>query len=296
LIRELAIVGATATGKSGLAHQFAEKNGGIIFSIDSLSIYREFDIISAKPSKRELSSVKYIGVDELNPDDKVSIINFIELYKTAKKEAEKSGVPLIIVGGSSFYLKSLLTGISALPEPTESIKLKVDEMLENLEDSYSYLLGVDRLYSEKIKPSDRYRIERGLVIYLSTGEKPSEYFLKNRPQPIIENLSEIYNIDAPRDELRKIIRVRTEKMIESGAIDEVDSIIKKYGSSIQPNRAIGVKEIIDFLNGEYDRDRLLELISIHTGQLAKRQQTFNRTQFRDYSVVSEPLSYLQKLL
>jgi len=295
LIRDFAIIGATASGKSGLAIELAEKFNSNILSIDSLSIYREFDIVSAKPTSDELKRVLHFGVNEVNPDEKSSVQNFIEIYRNAKKISNESGKSLIIVGGSSFYLKSLLVGLSELPKIDETINLEVSKKLENIERAYLTLKEIDPEYCNGIEMNDRYRIGRGWEIYLSTEEKPSIYFEKNPPKPIISQDTPIYNIDIDRTILRSKIRQRTENMIKDGLIDEVERVISKYGRNIQPAKAIGVKETLEFLDGDIeDLERLTYLISTHTGQLAKRQQTFNRTQFKNFNALSEPIEKLKE--
>ena len=102
-----AIVGPTASGKSDLALSLAQKLNSIILSVDSLAVYKEIDIASAKPSKEELSKIKHFGIDELYPNEKFSVIKFIEIFKNAKEYAKKHNKSLIIVGGTSFYLKVL---------------------------------------------------------------------------------------------------------------------------------------------------------------------------------------------
>jgi tRNA dimethylallyltransferase len=297
LIREFAIVGPTASGKSSLAIELAEELNGYILSIDSLSIYKEFNIVSAKPTEEELNRVLHFGINELSPNELSSVQNFIKIYRDAKERAEQDGKNLIIVGGTSFYLKSLLSGLSKLPEIDESVKERVAKKLSDPVDAYNQLHIIDPIYAENIKSGDRYRVEKGWEIYLSTGEIPSIYFQKNPPEPIISADTPIYNIDIDRKFLRSKIRERTDKMIETGLLDEVKSVINKYGRDIQPIKAIGVKESVEYLDGEIsDLEKLSYLVSTHTGQLAKRQQTFNRTQFKEFNIITEPIEVLRETI
>ena len=129
-IKQLAIIGPTASGKSDLAIKIALKIDAYILSIDSLSIYKEIDIVSAKPSREELNAVKHFGIDVLNPDDYFSVNIFIDLYKEVLQECKKKSKNLIIVGGTSFYLKSLIQGLSTLPKITDEIKKVVNKKFE----------------------------------------------------------------------------------------------------------------------------------------------------------------------
>ncbi|WP_373000712.1 tRNA (adenosine(37)-N6)-dimethylallyltransferase MiaA [Sulfurimonas sp.] len=292
-IKQLAIIGPTASGKSDLAIKIAKKVDAYILSIDSLSIYKEIDIVSAKPSKEELSEIKHFGIDVLNPDDYFSVDVFINIYKEVKELCEKRSKNLIIVGGTSFYLKSLLNGLSTLPNIDANVTLKVKNNLENLQKCYDLLSKVDPEYMQNISQNDAYRIEKALLIYEASSITPSEWFRQNPPKPIIENL-DIYNIDVDRDVLRERISKRTHKMLELGLIDEVCYLEQKYTRAPHSMGSIGIVEVLDYLDGKTTKEQMLELISIHTAQLAKRQQTFNRTQFKN--ITSAKLEELENLL
>lgn len=292
-IKQLAIIGPTASGKSDLAIKIAKKIDAYILSIDSLSIYKEIDIVSAKPLKEELSEIKHFGIDVLNPDDYFSVDVFINIYKEVKELCEKRSKNLIIVGGTSFYLKSLLNGLSTLPNIDANVTLKVKNNLENLQKCYDLLSKVDPEYMQNISQNDAYRIEKALLIYEASSITPSEWFRQNPPKPIIENL-DIYNIDVDRDVLRERISKRTHKMLDLGLIDEVCYLEQKYTRAPHSMGSIGIVEVLDYLDGKTTKEQMLELISIHTAQLAKRQQTFNRTQFKN--ITSAKLEELENLL
>ena len=272
-----AIVGPTASGKSDLALELAQKIGGVILSVDSLAVYKEIDIASAKPSKEELSLVRHFGIDELYPDEKFSAIEFIKQFKEAKNWAKEHGKSLIIVGGTSFYLKVLTQGISDLPKIDNSVKEKTETLLANLSSAYEALQKIDPKYAANIAPGDKYRIEKALSIYYATNTPPSRYFKENPPKPIEPNLP-IYEIKIERELLRERIRVRTAKMLQKGLIDEVAYLEQKYGRTPQSMGAIGIKEVLDYFDGIYSRQELEEKITVNTARLAKRQVTFNKSQ------------------
>ncbi|MCK9492444.1 MAG: tRNA (adenosine(37)-N6)-dimethylallyltransferase MiaA [Sulfurimonas sp.] len=292
-IKQLSIIGPTASGKSDLAIKVAQKIDAYILSIDSLSIYKEIDIVSAKPSKDELQSIKHFGIDELYPDEYFSVEIFINLYKQVKDLCQNEGKNLIIVGGTSFYLMSLLSGLSALPNIDAKTSSNVKNELEELTECYDLLYSADYEYMKNISPNDSYRIEKALLIYRASGLAPSEYFRANPPKPIIENL-DIYNIYIERNTLRERIKKRTNKMLDSGLIDEICYLEQKYTRSPHSMNAIGIVEVLDYLDGKITKEKMSELISTHTSQLAKRQQTFNRTQFEN--VRSAKLNELEDLL
>jgi len=292
-MKQLAIIGPTASGKSDLAIKIAQKIDAYILSIDSLSIYKEINIVSAKPSKEELSLIKHFGVDEIYPHEYFSVDIFIALYKKVLQECQKEKKNLVIVGGTSFYLKSLIEGLSPLPNITQEVQERVKEKLKNLQKYYDFLLSKDKKYMQKITPNDSYRIEKAALIYEASQLTPTEWFKQNPPKPIIENLA-VFNIDVSRDILRKRIEQRTQKMLEMGLIDEVCYLEQKYTRKPNAMGSIGVVEVLDYLDGKVTKEEMLSLISTHTAQLAKRQQTFNKTQFE--GIVSAPLEELEEII
>ncbi len=284
-MKELALIGPTASGKSDLALRLALEHNAYILSLDSLSIYKEIDIASAKPSKEELSQVDHFGIDLIYPDEAFSVGIFARLYKEIKLRCEKEEKNLIIVGGSSFYLRTLIQGLSVIPDYTDATIAKVKELLLDLPSAYQLLFEADEKYMEGIDPSDRYRIEKMLLIYIETGQSPTKYFDQNPPQPIIDKLP-IFEIDVDRNYLRERIALRTQKMIDMGLIDEVTALEHKYTRRPNALKAIGIIEVFEYLDGRCSLDEMKEEIITHTAQLAKRQQTFNKTQFPERKLLS----------
>jgi len=283
-MKQLAIIGPTASGKSDLAIKTAIELDAYILSIDSLSIYKEIDIVSAKPTKKELDTVLHFGIDEIYPDEHFDVDIFISLYKKTFQKAKQDGKNLIIVGGTSFYLKMLLNGLSEAPDIPQNLYIKTIQKLKNLDECYQLLCDVDKDYMKKISPNDRYRIEKALLIYEATNTPPSIYFKEHPPKPVIENI-DIYNIEIDREILRDRISKRTNMMYEMGLIDEVCYLESKYGRKPNSMGAIGIVETLEYLDAKVTKDQMLQNISTHTAQLAKRQQTFNKNQFK---VISHP--------
>ncbi len=278
LMKQLAIIGSTASGKSDLALSLATAHNAIILSIDSLSIYRDIDIASAKPSKAELGAVLHFGIDRLLPDETASVITFIDEYKRARFFATEHNKNLIIVGGSSFYLKSMLEGLSEIPEFSPETLQRAQMMLQDLPAAHTLLAKIDPHLMEKITQNDRYRIEKMLLIHLETSYPPSEWFESHPPKAII-NECPVLEIKVERPLLRERIAQRTRKMIASGLIDEVSELERIYGREPNSMKAIGIIETLEYLDGRITKSELFEQVSTHTAQLAKRQQTFNSNQF-----------------
>ena len=287
-MKQIALIGPTASGKSNLAIEMALKYNAYILSIDSLSIYKEIDIASAKPSAQELQQVKHFGIDEIYLDTPFSVAFFIKRYKEVVDEAKLHGKNLIIVGGTSFYLKGLTTGLSQLPEYSEQTRSSASEMLQDLPSAYDYLQRLDPIYMQNIEPTDQYRIEKMLFLTLESQISPTAWFEQHPPKATIETL-DIFNIEVERTLLRTRIEKRTQEMLKNGLIDEVAMLEQKYGRQHNAMKAIGVIEVLEYLDG-VDQQMMIENIITHTAQLAKRQQTFNRTQFPQ--ACSAPLNTL----
>jgi len=277
-MKQIAIIGPTASGKTALAIEVAQKHNCYILSLDSLSIYKEVDIVSAKPTVEERAGIPHFGIDEIYVNEEFNVVKFFDIYKKAKEACEKDSKNLIIVGGSSFYLKAMMDGLSKSQKITHETKILVKEKTKDLSQAYSFIKKLDLEYAQKISKADRYRMEKWYEIFLSENQVATKFFLNNPQKPILKHLK-IYEIKTDRDELRKKISLRTSLMLKQGLIDEIYFLEKKYGRNHIAMGSIGVKETLDFLDGKIKKEELKAQISTHTAQLAKRQTTFNRTQF-----------------
>ena len=270
-MKELAIIGTTASGKTALSLEIANKTNSIILSLDSLCVYKEIDIASAKPTKIERGDIVHFGIDEVFPNEKFDVIEFLNLYKNAKEYAEKNMKNLIIVGGTGFYLKALVDGISDGLKENTNLDM-------SLNDAYNLLYSLDKEYMQKIEPNDKYRVEKAYSIYKQSGLTPSEYFLKNPKIALSPNLP-IFEILWEKDELINRISLRTKQMIKSGLIDETIYLEKKYTRAPNCMSSIGIVETLEYLDGKIDKKRLEDKIIQNSLKLAKRQNTFNKGQF-----------------
>ena len=272
-MKEIAIIGSTASGKTALSLEIANKTNSIILSLDSLCVYKEIEIASAKPTLEERGDIIHFGIDEVYPNVEFDVIKFIELYKKAKEYAFKNDKNLIIVGGTGFYLKALIDGLSQGIET--KIKLDIPQ-----EDAYDLLYKIDKEYMEKIEKNDRYRIEKAYAIYKQTSLGPTQYFQKNPKIAVAKDLK-IFEILWDKEELKNRILKRTKIMINSGIIDEVIFLEKKYTREPNCMSSIGIIETLEYLDGKLTKQELEEKISLNTAKLAKRQNTFNKGQFLD---------------
>ena len=280
---EFALIGTTASGKSDLALKIAKEFNGVILSLDSLSVYKEINIASAKPTALELESVKHFGINLIFPNEYFSVGEFIKEYEKAKSYAQNLQIPLIITGGSGFYLKAMMSGLAP--------KIRDIKCDLNLEQIYELILKIDPEFGSKFSKNDKFRLEKWYSIYATTGEIPSKFLRENTAEPIISNL-QIFEILWDKEVLRDRIKIRTEKMLENGLIDEAKYLFDKYGFETKSLNSIGLKECGEFLRGELGKNELYEQICTHTAQLAKRQRTFNKSQFGE-NKISQDLANLE---
>lgn len=263
-MKKIALIGTTASGKTNLAHKLAKASNSIILSLDSLCLYKELNIINAKPDNQMLEEIKYFGINLISVNENYNVGLYFDEYKKALEFAKNNEKNLIITGGSGFYLKAMLDGLSP----------KINDIHHNLslDEIYNLMLKIDK--NSNISANDTYRLNKWYSIYKSTNEIPSLWLKANTQKALIKELK-IYDILWDKDILNERIRLRTKQMLSLNAYDEVINLYKLYGDTKALN-SIGAKEIIDCFNQKISKDELEDLITIHTRQLAKRQRTFNK--------------------
>lgn len=283
--------GPTATGKSSLASKLAEKIDGEIINADSIQLYRDLFILTARPNI-EKEKIKHHCYGILEGDINWSAGNWIDAINEILKEViNRKKVP-IVVGGTGFYFKAITDGLSPIPDIDKSIRLKIENELEKngLEELQKRLAIVDPKASEKINPNDKQRIIRALEVYEGTNKRISEFWLMKR-EKIINYESINFKIDADRKWIYKNCDLRVDYMFENGVIEEVRHLLNKNYSKNSPiMKAIGVNEITLFLNNDITIDRASELIKFKTHQYAKRQITWINNQMISWNSINTQYS------
>lgn len=283
--------GPTATGKSSLASKLAEKIDGEIINADSIQLYRDLFILTARPNI-EKEKIKHHCYGILEGDINWSVGNWIDAINEILKEViNRKKVP-IVVGGTGFYFKAITDGLSPIPDIDKSIRLKIENELEKngLEELQKRLAIVDPKASEKINPNDKQRIIRALEVYEGTNKRISEFWLMKR-EKIINYESINFKIDADRKWIYKNCDLRVDYMFENGVIEEVRHLLNKNYSKNSPiMKAIGVNEITLFLNNDITIDRASELIKFKTHQYAKRQITWINNQMISWNSINTQYS------
>ena len=270
----IVICGPTASGKTSLGIQIANLVNGEIISADSMQIYKDMDIGSAKPTIEERAQAVHHLIDFVDPDRRYSVADFKKDAESKIKEIlEKNKVP-IIVGGTGLYVNSLIYNIHYNEVETD---LEYRKMLESIDvkNLYKMAEGIDSEALKKIAPTDRKRISRILEIYHSTGKTKTELEKESRHEPEYDYKIFVLNMD--RQKLYDRINLRVDLMIKDGLVDEVKRMLEKYSEFPTAMQGLGYKEIVDYLNGNCSIDEAIEKIKLETRRYAKRQLTWFRS-------------------
>lgn len=270
------ILGPTAVGKTKYSIEYAKEFNGEIISADSMLVYREMDIGTAKPTKEEQQGIPHHLIDIRNPDEYWTVSDFVRECQMANDKIQiKSKIP-IIVGGTGLYIKSLLEGYSF---PVVKANPEVREKLEKLPLTtlYSQLSNIDPSAAKKIHPNDKKRIVRALEVYEITG-KPISELQKSRVARVKGQGPRIIGLNMDREKLYQRIEKRVDIMLNKGLVDEVKGLMAKgYTRDLKSMQALGYKEVIDYLDNKYSYDEMVILLKQKTRNFARRQMTwFNR--------------------
>ena len=280
----IVICGPTASGKTKLSIEIAKKINGEIVSADSMQIYKEMDIGTAKPTIEEMQGIKHYLLDFVSPDKRYSVADYKKDAINAIDEIiEKNKVP-IVVGGTGLYINSLIYGIEY---PEIEIDIKYRNELERTADEpdglrklYEMAIKIDEEAIKNISPNDKKRICRILEIYHSTGKTKTQQEIESRKNgPKYDYI--VYGLNMDRDKLYDRINKRVDIMIQDGLIEEVKNVASKYKEFPTAMQGLGYKEVLEYLNGDTTKEEMIEKIKMETRRYAKRQLTW----FRRYETI-----------
>ena len=274
----IVICGPTASGKTALSIELAKKVNGEIISCDSMQIYKDMNIGTAKPTIEEMQGIKHYLLDFVSPNERYSVADFKKDAKNAIKEILSKGKVPIIVGGTGLYLDSLIYEIEYQNiEFDENYRKELEQEVEEkgLEELYEQAKKIDPVAIEKISKNDKKRILRILEIYHATGKNKTEQEIESRKNEV-EYDYKVYAISWDREELYARINKRVDLMIEQGLIDEVKNILQKYEQFPTAMQGLGYKEVVDYLQGNCTKQEMIEKIKMETRRYAKRQLTWFR--------------------
>ena len=273
------ICGPTASGKTALSIELAKKINGEIVSADSMQIYDEMNIGTAKPDQEEMQGIKHYLIGNIKPTKRYSVSEFKKDAISAIKEIVSKEKMPIVVGGTGLYVNSLVYGID-YPEIQTNLEYRkeLEKIVEEkgLQYLFEKAVEIDKEAMKNISPNDKKRILRVLEIYKETGKTKTELERESRKNGIPYDYK-IFAINMPREILYDRINRRVDIMIEKGLIDEVSSLYEKYGESLLTSmQAIGYKEVVEFLKGNCTKEEMIEKIKMETRRYAKRQLTWFR--------------------
>ena len=293
------ISGPTAAGKSNFAIKLAKKINGEIINADSMQVYKELKILSARPDPQNYQKITHHLYGFHNVKKSFSTGDWIKLAVKKINELKKRKKTPIFVGGTGLYFKALTDGLVNIPNIPVRSRNKIRVLQETLgqKNFYQKLLKLDLKSKNKINPTDVQRSIRAYEVKLFTKKSLHDWFRKTKSYFKEDEFFKIY-IDYPRKDLIERIEKRTEQMIKIGAINEVKRFIKlKINKDNSVNKAIGINEIKEFLNQEKELRDIKEKISIKTRQYAKRQSTWARGNMMNWAKLQphELSNFLKKI-
>lgn len=264
------LLGPTGVGKTGISIALAKAFDGEIISSDSVQIFKEFDIGSAKITKEEMQGVKHYGIDIISPLQEFSAYDYVQYTKEKIAEISAKGKLPIVVGGTGLYVRALTEGYNfGQAEKNAEFREKIEKEIEEngLESVYNKLCEIDKDLASKTDGKNKVRVIRALEIATFGTKKEkvnqSEFDCK------------IFALNMDRQKLYDKINQRVDIMVKDGVIEEAERLYKKYGL-VQPMTAIGYKEFIPYFNNEMTKQECIDLVKQHTRNYAKRQLTFLR--------------------
>lgn len=274
----IVICGPTASGKTSLSIELARRIKGEIVSADSMQIYREMNIGTAKPTQEEMQEIKHYLLDFVSPERRYSVAEYKKDAKKAIRAILEKGKTPIVVGGTGLYIDSLIYEIEYSGiEFDELYRQKLEERVEveGLANLYEEARKIDSLAIQKISPNDEKRILRILEIYHATGKTKTQQEIESRKNPV-EYDYQVYALKWDRDILYDRINQRVNQMLEQGLIEEVEGILKKYDNFPTAMQGLGYKEVVEYLKGDSTKEEMVEKIKMETRRYAKRQMTWFR--------------------
>ena len=278
------ISGPTASGKSSFAIKVAKRVDGEIINADSMQVYKQLRILSARPDPKKYKKIKHHLYGFHDVTKIFSTGDWLKLVIKKIIEVQKRKKTPILVGGTGLYFKALTEGLVKIPNISSKFRNQIRNLQKKIGQKkfYEKLLKLDPSSKGKINPTDTQRSIRAYEVKKFTKKSLHEWFKNTKSNFLDDNFFKVY-IDYPRTELIERINLRTEEMIKNGAIKEVKSFLKlKLRKDKSANKAIGVMEIKDYLDKEKDLKEIKEKIAIKTRQYAKRQSTWARGNMKSW--------------
>ncbi|RAP27303.1 tRNA (adenosine(37)-N6)-dimethylallyltransferase MiaA [Candidatus Marinamargulisbacteria bacterium SCGC AG-343-D04] len=269
------IIGPTGIGKSNYAIQLAQEQGASIISADSYQVYRYLDIGTAKVSKEQQQLVPHHLIDIKMPNETYTVVEFLQLTETIINSERTANRPIIICGGSGLFSRSFLYRYQfpkAQSDPDIRDQLARDYDTKGKDALWALLCQKDPVSAKLIHPNNKHHLIRALEISAITGLPPSQ--LKQHSATCRPD-TKVIGLTVPRTVVKERISTRVDMMITQGLVQEVESLLQRgFSQDLQSMKGIGYKEVIDYLNGSLDKNKMIDCIKLHTHQFSKRQMTW----------------------
>jgi tRNA dimethylallyltransferase len=281
----LLVAGPTTSGKSALAIVLAEKLGGSIINADSMQVYRDLRIITARPTVADEARVPHLLYGHVDAAENYSVGRWCVDAGAAVAEARRAGRLPILVGGTGLYFKALMQGLAAVPPIPADIRAMIRTRLavEGVAPLYAELMQRDPVAAQRLMPGDRSRITRALEVVLATGRPLSDWHSEGMPPAVDASRAAKIFLDVDRADLYRRIDVRFDAMIAGGALDEVRALAeRKLDPTLPAMKAHGVPWLIRYLSGDISLDEASEGGKRDTRRYTKRQATWFRNQLPDF--------------
>ena len=283
--RAILIAGPTASGKSALAQSVARRHGGEVVNADSMQVYRDLRILTARPTPQEEQTVPHRLFGHVDGAENYSVGRWLEDFKATLDELAARGRVAVVAGGTGLYFKAALQGLSDIPTVPAEVRAKVREGARGRppQELHAELARVDPIMASRLRPSDPQRILRALEIFAATGRSLAQLQGARTP-PLLDSVAcPAFFIAPSRPELFARINARFDKMIKAGALDEARALGSRGLDPLLPvMRAHGVPHLLSFFDGRMSLDEAIERGKSDTRHYAKRQVTFARHQLPSF--------------
>ncbi len=281
------LAGPTASGKSKLAIKLARYYKGEIINADSMQVYKEFSVLSSRPSKSDTKKIKHHLYGVFSVKKYFSTGEWLILAKKKIKQCIKSNKTPILVGGTGLYFNAITKGISKIPNIDSNLRNNIRNLHNKIgqKNFYEKLISIDPISKNMISATDTQRTLRAYEVKMFTNKSIYEWISNTKSDFLDFDIRKIF-INIPKEKLLKNIFERTKLMFEKKCIQEVKDFLKlRIDKSLSANKIIGVREIEEYLQGSMSMDEVIDVVNIRTRQYAKRQFTWARGHMKSWKMI-----------
>jgi len=273
------IAGPTATGKSDLSISLAKKLNGVVINSDSMQVYKNLEILTARPSSNDMKNIDHHLFGFVDGNERYNVERWCNDATQVIKKTTANNLTPILVGGTGLYINTLINGLIDLPSIPESFKIESEKILQKFGKDFliNQIKNIDPDSLKDINLNDTVRLRRIWEVFETTGKKFSAWKLNKNKKFITNYKFKILLFLPDRKKNYQVVNSRFVKMMKNGAVSEVKKFVRlKVPKDKTANKAIGIREVKEYLNKKIDIEEVIEKISIKTRQYAKRQMTWAR--------------------